>query len=87
MEVILMFLMDVTFLLLCIKMKFNTVATADITEAEPGTKQYKEVFQIIRTNSTYLFPASRLCGILLQVNMKTVRKCHILFYTQSEPGR
>lgn len=62
--------MDNTFLLLGIKMKFNTVATADITEAEPLTKQYKEMFQIIRTNSTHLFPASRLFGISLQVNMK-----------------
>lgn len=41
MQVVLMFLMDVTFLLSCIKMKFNTVTTADIIELSSTWKCFR----------------------------------------------
>lgn len=86
MEVVLMFLMDVTFLLLCIKMKFNTVSTADVIEAEFWIKQYMEVFSDDYNRLTYFFPASLLIGISLQVYMER-QWGNVMYYLDTKWAR
>lgn len=44
--------------LMSIKLKFNTVATAGMIEAEPSTKQCTEVLQVIKPNSHTSFRPS-----------------------------